>query len=207
MPKQRPLPYRKESNRWRVFPPVRSGTLPTGLWKPKPSWAGSKLRTLDVDCVPIHGHGRLAHDLGEARVGMNGHAYLLRRPLDQLGEDTLGDQVRHLRPYHVHPQDEVGLRVGDHLHEAVGLALDQRLADGPEGELRLLNFVALFLSLLPVQPERGNLRMAEGNAWNHVLVERHRVLAGHVLHSDYPLMARRMSQPVTAYNVACGIHA
>src|SRR5919202_5168487 len=152
MPKQRPLPYRKESNRWRIFPPVRSGTLPTGLWKPKPSRAGSKLRTLDVDRVSIHGHSRLAHDLGEARVGVHGHTYLLWRPFHQLGENALGYQVRDLRPYHVHPQDEVGLRVGDHLHEPVRFPFDQGLAKSPKGELRLLDLVALFLSLLSGQP-------------------------------------------------------
>ena len=52
--------------------------------------------------VPIHGQGRLAHDFGEARVGVNGHPYLLRRPLDQLGEYTLGYKVRDLWTYHVH---------------------------------------------------------------------------------------------------------
>jgi hypothetical protein len=35
----------------------------------------------------------------------------------------------------VHAKQKVGLRVGDHLHEAVGFALDEGLADRPEGEL------------------------------------------------------------------------
>src|SRR5215217_4917134 len=148
MPKQRPLPYSKGSNRRRSsLPPARVGTSPIGFRKPKPSRAGSKRRILDVDRVPVHGQSRLAHDLSEARVGVDSHPYLLRRPLDQLGEHALGYKVRDLRAYHVHPQDQVRLRVGDDLHEAVGLALDQGLAYGPEREIRLLDLVALGLGL------------------------------------------------------------
>jgi hypothetical protein len=98
--------------------------------------------------VSIDRHGSLAHDLREARMSVHGHPYLLWCPLDQLGEDALGDKVRDLRSYGVHAEQEVGLRVGDHLHEAVRLALDEGLADRPEGELRLLDLVTLVFGLL-----------------------------------------------------------
>src|SRR5919202_1158602 len=209
MPKQRPLPYTNSSARRRGGPPPPglSGTRPTGLRKPKPSRAGSKPCSLDVDGVPVDRHGCLAHHLGEARVGVYGHPDLLRRPLDQLGEDALGYEVGDLRPYHVHPQDEVGLRVGDHLHESVWLALDKGLADRPEGELRLLDLVALFLGLLAGQPERGDLRATEGDARDQVLVQRHWVLAGHVLGGDYALVSGGVGEPVAAYDVAHGVDA
>src|SRR5918912_284010 len=139
---------------------------------------------LNMNRVSLGRHCGFAHDLGETRVGMDGHPYLLWRPLDQLSEDALGYEVRYVRPYGVHAQEKIGLRIGDHFHEAVGLALDQGLADGPKGELRLLDLVALLLGLLPGEPKRSDLRATEGNARNYVLVERHRVLAGHVLDRD-----------------------
>src|SRR5918992_1471422 len=108
---------------------------------------------------------------------MDGHPELLRGALDELGEDALGDQVGYVRPYGVHPEDEVGLGVGHYLEEAVGLALDEGLADGPEGELGLLDLVALLLGLGPAQPEGGDLGPAEGYARDEVLVHGQRVLA------------------------------
>src|SRR5918997_4575634 len=114
--------------------------------------------------VTLHGHGSFADDLGEGGVGMDRHPKLLRRPLDELGEDALGDEVRHLGPYGVHPEYEVGLCVGDDLEEAVWLSLDERLADGPEGELRLLDLVALLLGLGTGEAERGDLGPGEGYA-------------------------------------------
>src|SRR5215210_336900 len=98
-----------------------------------------------MDGVPIHGHGRLAHNLREAWVGVDGHTYLLRCSFDELSEDPLGYEVCDLRSYHVHPQDEVSLRIGDHLYKAVRLALDEGLADRPKGERGLLNLVTFFL--------------------------------------------------------------
>src|ERR671920_597195 len=95
--------------------------------------------------MSFHGHRGLADDLGEAWMGMHCHPDLLRRALDELGEYALRDQVRHLGSYGVHPKDEVGLLVGHDLEEAVGLALDQCLADGPERELGLLDLVAFLL--------------------------------------------------------------
>src|SRR5215208_794990 len=97
--------------------------------------------------MTFHGHRRLADNLREARVRVNGHPELLWRTLDELGEDALGDKVRHLRPYGVHPQDKVGLGVGHDLEEAVGLTFYQGFADGPERELGLLDLVALLLCL------------------------------------------------------------
>src|ERR671916_2175361 len=185
-------PHTKASDRRRnAPPPVRFEAQPT----------------LDMDCVSVYRHRGLAHDLSEARVGVDGHPYLLRGALDQLGEDALGYKVRDLWAYHVHAEDEIGLRVGDHLHEAVGLALYEGLADGPEGEVRLLDLVALFLGLILRKPEGGDLRAAEGNAWDHVLVHRHRVLAGHVLDGDDALVAGGVSQPVASDPVSCRVDA
>src|SRR5829696_7697515 len=88
--------------------------------------------------VSFRGHRSFSDDLREARVGMHGHPDLLRRALDELGKDALGDEVRDLRPYGVHPEDQICLLVGDDFEEPVGLALDERLAYSPEREPRSL---------------------------------------------------------------------
>src|SRR5215210_2009328 len=157
--------------------------------------------------LALHGHRCLSDDLREARVGVHGHPDLLRRTLDELGEDALGDQVRHLRPYGVHPEDEVGLGVDYYLEEPVGLALDQGLADGPKRELRLLDFVTLFLGLRLVEPERGYFRTAEGDARDEVPVLGHGVLAGHVLDGDDALVAGLVGEPETSDYVPRRVHA
>src|SRR5215210_3078730 len=157
--------------------------------------------------LALHGHRCLSDDLREARVGVHGHPDLLRRTLDELGEDALGDQVRHLRPYGVHPEDEVGLGVGYYLEEPVRLALDQGLADGPKRELRLLDFVTLFLGLRLVEPERGYFRTAEGDARHEVPVLGQRVLTGHVLDGDDALVACLVGEPETSDYVPCRVHA
>src|SRR5215217_5691775 len=90
--------------------------------------------------LALRGHRGLSDNLREARVGVHGHPDFLRSTLHELGEDALGDQVRHLRPDGVHPEYEVGLGVGYDLEEPVGLALDQGLADVPERELLFLMF-------------------------------------------------------------------
>jgi hypothetical protein len=80
-------------------------------------------------------------------VGVHAHPELLRGALHQLGEDAFGDQFGDMGADRVHAQDAVAVRVGDDLEEAVGVAFDQRFADRAEGELRLLDLVALLLGL------------------------------------------------------------
>src|SRR5215203_6430219 len=157
--------------------------------------------------LALRGHRGLSDNLREARVGVHGHPDFLRRTLHELGEDALGDQVRHLRPDGVHPEYEVGLGVGYDLEEPVGLALDQGLADGPERELRLLDFVAFFFGLRLVEPERGYFRTAEGDARDEVAVLGHRVLAGHVLDGDDTLVSGLVGEPETPDYVPRGVHA
>src|SRR5215207_11370289 len=157
--------------------------------------------------LALRGHRGLSDNLREARVGVHGHPDFLRRTLHELGEDALGDQVRHLRPDGVHPEYEVGLGVGYDLEEPVGLALDQGLADGPERELRLLDFVAFFFGLRLVEPERGYFRTAEGDARDEVAVLGHRVLAGHVLDGDDALVSGLVGEPETPDYVPRRVHA
>src|SRR5919107_198717 len=157
--------------------------------------------------LALRGHRCLSDDLREARVGVHGHPDLLRRALDELGEDALGDQVRHLRPDGVHPEDEVGLGVGYYLEEPVGLALDQGLADSSERELRLLDFVTFLLSLRLVEPEGSYFRTAEGDARNEVAVLGHGVLAGHVLDGDDALVSGLVGEPETPDYVPCRVDA
>src|ERR671910_209774 len=157
--------------------------------------------------LALRGHRCLSDDLREARVGVHGHPDLLRRTFDELGEDALGDQVRHLRPDGVHPEDEVGLGVGYYLEEPVGLALDQGLADGPEREFRLLDFVAFLLGLRLVEPEGGYLRTAEGDARDEVAVLGHGVFAGHVLDGDDALVSGLVGEPETPDYVPSRVHA
>src|SRR5215210_3066231 len=160
-----------------------------------------------MNWLALRGHRGLSDDLREARVGVHGHPDLLRRTLDELGEDALGDEVRYLRPYGVHPEDEVGLGVGYYLEEPVGLALDQGLADGPERELRLIDFVAFLLGLRLVEPERGYFRTAEVDARNEVTVLGHRVLTGHVLDGDDALVSGLVGEPETPDDIARRVHA
>src|SRR5215210_681892 len=157
--------------------------------------------------MSFRGHGGLSDDLREARVGMHGHSDLLRRTLDELGEDAFGNEIRDLRPYGVHPEDQVCLLVGDDLEEPVGLAFDKRLADGPERELRLPDLVTLLLGLRLRKPERGHLGPAEGDARDEVPVLGHRVLAGHVLDGDDALVSGLVGEPETPDYVPRRVHA
>src|SRR5919107_2433527 len=154
--------------------------------------------------MPFHGHRGLADDLREARVGMHGHADLFRGAFDELGEDALGYEVRHLGAYGVHAEDEVGLGVSDYLEEPVGLALYQGLADGPEGELGLVGLVALFLGLGFGEPEGGHLGAAEGDARDQVAVLGHGVLAGHVLDGYDALVPGLVGEPEAPDHVPGG---
>src|ERR687889_1226705 len=157
--------------------------------------------------VSFRGHRSLSDDLREARVGMHGHSDLLRRAFDELGEDTLGDEIRDLRAYGVHPEDKICLLVGDNLEEPVGLAFDERFADGPEWELRLPDLVAFLLGLSLGEPERGHLRTAEGDARDEVPVLGHRILAGHVLDGDDAFVSGLVGEPETTDYIPCRVHA
>src|ERR687889_9160 len=160
-----------------------------------------------MDRMSFRGHRGLSDDLREARVGMHGHPDLLRGALDELGEDALGDEIRDLRAYGVHTEDKIRLLVGDDLEEPVGLAFDKRLADGPERELRLPDFVTLFLGLRLGEPERGHLGPTEGDAWDEVPVLGHRVLAGHVLDGDDAFVSGLVGEPETPDYIPCRVHA
>src|SRR5215218_7621213 len=157
--------------------------------------------------MSFRSHRGFSHDLREARVGMHGHSDLLRRALDELGEDAFGDEIRDLWPDGVHPEDQVCLLVGDDLEEPVGLALDKRLADSPERELRLPYLVTLFLGLRLSEPERCHLGSAEGDARDEVPVLGHGVLAGHVLDGDYALVPGLVGEPETPHYVPRRVHA
>src|SRR5919112_4631869 len=157
--------------------------------------------------MSFRGHRGFSDDLREARVGMHGHPDLLRRALDELGEDALGDEIRDLRPYGVHPEDQVCLLVGDDLEESVGLALDKRLADGPERELRLPDLVTFLLGLRLREPERGHLGPAEGDTRDEVPVLGHGVLAGHMLDGDDALVSGFVGEPETPDYVPCRVYA
>lgn len=59
---------------------------------------------LHVDGVALGRHRGFGHDLGERRMRVYGHRYLLRRPLDHLREHALRDEVGYLRTDGVHPE-------------------------------------------------------------------------------------------------------
>src|SRR5919112_5259183 len=157
--------------------------------------------------MSFRGHRGFSDDLGEARVGMHGHPDLFRRALDELGEDAFGDEVRDLRPYGVHPEDQICLLVGDDFEEPVGLALDKRLAYSPERELRLPDLVTLLLGLRFGEPERRHLGPTEGYARDEVPVLGHRVLACHVLDGDDALVPGLVGEPETPDYISCRVHA
>ena len=55
------------------------------------------------------------------RMRVNRHADVLRRPAVLEREHHFCAQLRDVRPDHVRPEQLVGLRIGDELHEAAGL--------------------------------------------------------------------------------------
>src|SRR5215213_3715835 len=157
--------------------------------------------------VSFRGHRGFSDDLREAGVGMHGHSDLLWRAFDELGENAFGYEIRYLRPYGVHTEDKICLLVGDDLEEPVGLAFDERFADGPERELRLPDLVTLLLGLSLGEPERGNLGPTEGDARDEVPILGHRVLAGHVLDGDDAFVSGLVGEPETPDYVPCRVHA
>src|SRR5215217_4067532 len=82
-----------------------------------------------------------------------------------------------------------------------------RLADGPECELRLPDFVTFLLRLRLGEPERGHLGSTEGDARDEVPVLGHRVLAGHVLDGDDAFVSGLVGEPETPDYVACRVDA
>src|SRR5215208_7838102 len=157
--------------------------------------------------VSFRGHCGFSDDFREARVGMHGHSDLLWRAFDKLGENAFGYEIRDLRAYGVHTEDKISLLVGDDLEEPVGLAFDERFADGPERELRLPDLVTLLLGLSLGEPERGHLGPTEGDARDEVPVLGHRVLAGHVLDGDDAFVSGLVGEPETPDYVACRVDA
>src|SRR5215213_11281472 len=65
-----------------------------------------------------------------------------------------------------------------------------------------MNRVALLLCLRLAEPERGHLGTAEGHARDEVLVHGHRVLAGHMLDGDDPLVPSGVREPVAPDDVS-----
>src|SRR5919112_4896649 len=157
--------------------------------------------------VSLSGHRGFSDDFREAWVGMHSHPDLLRRAFDELGEDALGDEIRDLRTYGVHTENEIRLLIGDDLEEPVGLPFDKRLADGPEWELRLPDFVTFLLRLRLSEPERGHFGSTEGDARDEVPVLGHRVLAGHVLDGDDAFVSGLVGEPETPDYIPCRVHA
>src|SRR5829696_2691390 len=157
--------------------------------------------------VSFRSHCGFSDDFREAWVGMHGHSDLLWRAFDELGENAFGYEIRDLRSYSVHTEDKICLLVGDDLEEPVGLAFDERFADGPERELRLPDLVTLLFGLSLGEPERGHLGPTEGDTRNEVPVLGHRVLAGHVLDGDDAFVSGLVGEPETPDYVPCRVHA
>src|SRR3712207_2787108 len=103
---------------------------------------------LEVDGASFHRQRRLTEGLRKRRVSMHGHPELLGRPLDELGEDALGYEVGNVRAHGVHAQDQIRLRVHDHLDESPLLALDEGFGQREEREPAHLYLVALLPSLI-----------------------------------------------------------
>ena len=89
----------------------------------------------EVDRSPVDGHGRLADDLRQGRVWVGRPADLPRGRLELEGQRRLGDEVRGVRSHDVDAERVPGLRVADHLGEALVLTADERLGDGLERDL------------------------------------------------------------------------
>ena len=72
--------------------PRRLDHAPAGAASSDPCrWLTADRGQLKMNRMSFRGHRGLSDDLREARVGMHSHPDLLRRTLDELGEDAFGD--------------------------------------------------------------------------------------------------------------------
>src|SRR3990172_11799926 len=160
----------------------------------------------EVDRAAVDGHGRLADDLGERRVGVGRAPDLPGRRVEGEGERRLGDEVGGVRADEVDAQRVVGLLVPDHLGEALVLAADDRLGDRLEGDLADLVGDALLLALLLGQADRGDLRAAVRRTRLPDVVDRVDVhLAGDHVGRHQPLVGGRVGEQEPADDVADGV--
>ena len=114
---------------------------------------------LEVYGVSVHVHRSLP--TSQARMGVDGHPYLLRSTLHQLGEDTLGIRSVTCGPMACIPRMRSVSASAMTLKKPLGSPSMSALPIALR-ELGLLDLVALFFGLVPGQPERGDLGAAEG---------------------------------------------
>src|SRR5690625_395508 len=143
---------------------------------------------LHVNGVASHGQGGLLHRFGQRRVRMNGPAHVLTGCAERHRRNRFGYEVTGPGADDVHAQDAVGLRVGQHLHLAVGAVHGAGAPHRLEGEVTLLVGDALLLELLLALADRGDLRFGVDDAGHQAVVDVSGVAGEDLCQSDAVLL-------------------
>src|SRR6476660_4907843 len=89
---------RSASDSPRLAPRCESLPLVTVIAAGQASCSSPGFLVLEIERLTVHGHGGLADDLREGRVGVGGAADLPGRRFELEAERGLGDQVGRVRP-------------------------------------------------------------------------------------------------------------
>src|SRR3954471_6342047 len=160
-----------------------------------------------VDEPAIRSPSRLHDRLAQRRVAVDDARELRVAALQQLDVDELLDELRRLRADDVAAQQLAVALIADDFVQAAAVAVDRAGPNGAVLDLADGDVVAGLARLLLGQPERRDVRVAEGRARDVDVLDRVRLEAGGVLDGDDPLVGGLVGQGRTADEVADGPHA
>src|SRR5262249_43031037 len=132
--------------------------------------------------------------------------HVLRAAAELHHAHRLRDHVAGPRPKNVHRQQPVRLRVGDHLHQPLGLVHAPRPRAGAEGEAADAVLAAGRFDLLLRRPDAGDLRPGVDDAGHRIVVDV-RLLPGQALGKGDAVLLGLVRQHGAVDQVADGVHA